>query len=370
MNVDRKALKAALAASKRVTSARPGIPALLGVKIEAGAHGLTLTTTDLEASWSAMIPGGTEYHWAALVPRAMLAEAVKNGPDRIIMRPDDHGGIIIGSGTLRGLPLADFPNLPEPGGVVAVVDAAELRNGLRIVTPAASGDAARPVLTGVFAEITPDTVTLTATDSYRLHHVEVTAEPVDYLNPHGAAAIIPARVLVALERIIGAKGSGPVTITADDSHVGFILPDGTRIGSRIIEGTYPNYQQLIPDADLAGTITATYGPDLSDVLERAGTFARDTTPVRFTFRAGIGIDVSASSPDLGSFAEPYPAPEVSEDVACAFNPFYLGQALAAFGAGTFAVRDGLKPGMVRPFAGSGFALVMPVRLPAPVEVAA
>lgn len=373
VNVDRKALKAALLAAKRATSSRPGIPALTGVKITATAHGFELVTTDLEAAYVGHVEAtGFGGSWTRLVGRAVLADAIASGPDRIEVDAAGAGGLTVGSATFRGLPVDDFPNLPEPGPVCAVVDAQELRAALAIVEPAASGDYARPIITGVLFEVGDaqgsGTIGLTATDSYRLHHAEVTgATDVGSL---GFAPVIPARVLAALGKMIGAKTSGTVTIDRESngSSVGFTLPDGSRIASRVIEGQFPNYRQLIPDADAAGTVTATYGPALVDVLTRAATMARDTTPVRFDFAAGR-IEVSASSPDLGTFAETIDAPEVAEAVTVAFSPVYLGTALAAFGSGTFAVRDGLKPGMVRPLDGPAFALVMPVRLPAPVAEA-
>lgn len=373
MLVNRKSLKAALTAAKRTAPPyRYGAPVLQCVRLDAGAGSIRLEATDLEATYRATVPAEGSGSWAAIVPFKVLAEAVKSGPDMLeIHAAASLGGgfdhVKVGAGSIRvGAPVEDWPMIPDAHPHVATIPSAALADLVRIVGPAASDDGARPVLTGIYLEgSTAGSIGATATDSYRLHHHEAAGSLRDF------KAIVPARVLRAVAAAIGRKGTGAVVIRLDEGRITFDLQDGTTIGSRVIEGEFPNYRQLVPSD--AGDGRIENGPAFRAAVKAAGAYAVDTRPVTVSVDAA-GVDVSASSPEAGDYSERLEASGSSIDVTAGFNAEYLGDALEAIGDGTLYLRSGLKPCMALP-AGSHpygtwatWALVMPVRLPA-VEAA-
>jgi len=382
MLVGTKDLRGAISAVGSAVSSRPGIPALTGVKVDAEPGRVTFTATDLETSVVLELEAEPETAgetWAALVPLKPFKEAArafKGG--RFSFHPDGAGALVVnGSGSLRLLVLEDFPTLERVGELVAVLDAERFRSLVRSVEPACSDDAARPVLTGAYLELGGDgSVTLTATDSYRLHSGSMAGASVE------RSAIVPGRALAAVAKAIGAKGAGTVRVrTIGESALGFELElegkPATSYVSRVIEGEFPNYRQLIPEpyrpGDGGGELH--FEPAaLVEAIGNAAPYCRDTSPMRLRFDAG-GVRISASSPDLGEYvAEVGGCDWSGDDLTVAFNPTYLGGCVSALEGASGPVlylRDGLKPGVVRA-PGDGLArvaLVMPVRMPAAVEPA-
>ena len=141
--------------------------------------------------------------------------------------------------------------------------------------------------------------------------------------------------------------------------------ESMRLTTRLIEGEFPNYRQLLPDTHESRLTVSRQ--QLLDAVRRVGLLARDTTPVRLEFNA-LGVKLSSSSPDLGQAVETVEARYEGEDLTVAFNPQYLIDGLtAAVGESIrLDVRDGLKPGVVHGESDGYTYLVMPVRLPAAV----
>ncbi|HEX9123019.1 MAG TPA: DNA polymerase III subunit beta [Actinomycetota bacterium] len=361
---DRDALSEALQIVQRGVSSRPGIPALTGVLIEAGAEGaLTLTTTDLEVSARLSIEVQVQEQGIALVPARLLADTVKSLSDAPVEFEADQGQARIRcaayEGSLRLLPAEDFPSLQPPSGTRVVVDAPTFAEAVGQVTRAASRDEARPVLTGVLVEVSREGLTLVSTDSYRLAVRELVATA-----GGEARVIVPERAMSEAGRAAGGVEKGEVQLFADESQVSFQIGQ-LMLTSRLIEGEFPNYRQLLPEAyDSRLTVSR---QQLIDAVRRVGLLARDTSPVRLEFNA-LGVKLSSSSPDLGQAVEAVEARYEGEELTAAFNPGYLADGLAAATGESvrLEVRDGLKPGIVRGESDDFTYLVMPVRLPTPV----
>jgi DNA polymerase III subunit beta len=361
---DRDALSEALQIVQRGVSSRPGIPALTGVLMEAESGGrLTLTTTDLEVSARLAVDVQVNEEGTILVPARLLADMVKSLSDAPVDFDADQGQARIScaayEGSLRLLPAEDFPCLQGPAGTKVVVEASRFAEAVSQVARAASRDEARPVLTGVLVEVNREGVTLVATDSYRLAVRELTA------TAEGEAkAIVPERAMSEAGRAASAEEKGEVELFLDASQVSFRV-GALSLTSRLIEGEFPNYRQLLPEAYESRLIVGRQL--LIDAVRRVGLLARDTTPVRMEFNA-LGVRLSSSSPDLGQAVEAVEAKYEGEDVTAAFNPTYLADGLAAAVGDSvrLEVRDGLKPGIVKGEGEEFTYLVMPVRLPAPV----
>jgi DNA polymerase-3 subunit beta len=362
---DRDALSEALQTVQRGVSSRPGIPALTGVLMEASDDGrLTLTTTDLEVSARLSVDVQVQEAGIALVPARLVGDTVKSLSDAPVEFETDQSQARLRcahyEGSLRLLPAEDFPGLQDPGGTLISVEAGKFAEAVSQVGRAASRDEARPVLTGVLLEISREGVVLVATDSYRLAIRDLVAT-----SSAEAKAIVPERALSEAGRAASADEKGTVELSVDESQVSFRV-GSLMLTSRLIEGEFPNYRQLLPDTHESRLSVSRQ--QLLDAVRRVGLLARDTTPVRLEFNA-LGVKLSSSSPDLGQAVETVEARYEGEDLTVAFNPQYLADGLtAATGESVrLDVRDGLKPGVVRGDGDEFTYLVMPVRIPAPVS---
>jgi len=360
---DRDAFSEALQTVQRAVSSRPGIPALSGVLLNAVGDELILATTDLEVSARLRLPVQVQREGVALVPARLLADMVKSF-DQAPVDFEEQGGqarIVCNNyeGTLRCLPAEDFPALQEPSGTRVSVRATELGEGITQVARAASRDEARPILTGVLLEVSREGLTMVATDSYRLAVRELTAT-----SEGEAKALVPERALSEVGRAAAGDEKGQAELFVDQSQVAF-RTGGLTLTSRLIEGEFPNYRQLLPERYENQLVASR--PQLIDAVRRVGLLARESSPVKLEFNA-LGVRLSSSSPDLGGAVESVEAVYEGEDLTAAFNPGYLVDGLtAAVGERVrLEVRDGLKPAVVRGDGEAFVYLAMPVRLPAPV----
>src|ERR671934_1406731 len=299
----------------------------------------------------------------ALVPARLLADTVKSLSDAPVEVETDQAQARIRcaayEGSLRLLPAEDFPALQPPSGTEIAVQGSVFAEAVPQVARAASRDEARPVLTGVLLEVSREGVTLVATDSYRLAVRDLVAT-----SAGEAKAIVPERALSEAGRAAQAVEKGEIRLLVDESKISFQI-GGLTLTSRLIEGEFPNYRQLLPEA-YENRLTVSRQL-LLDAVKRVGLLARDTSPVRLEFNA-LGVKLSSSSPDLGQAVEAVEARYEGEEITAAFNPNYLADGLsAATGESVrLEVRDGLKPGIVRGESDEFTYLVMPVRLPTPV----
>ena len=360
---DRDVLSEALQTIQRAVSSRPGIPALAGVLMNASGGELTLAATDLEVSARLRLEVQVQQEGVTLVPARLLADMVKSF-EAAPVEFEEQGGqarILCSNyeGTVRCLPAEDFPALQDPSGIRVTVKGSELAEGIGQVGRAASRDEARPILTGVLLEVSREGLTMVATDSYRLAMRELTA------TAEGEGrAIVPERALSEAGRAAASDGGGQAELFLDQSQVAFRMGTLT-LGSRLIEGDFPNYRQLLPE-QYENRLVAPRA-QLIDALRRVGLLARESSPVKLEFNA-LGVRLSSSSPDLGGAVEVVKAEYEGEDITVAFNPGYLVDGLSASVGERvhLEVRDGLKPAIVKGEGEAFLYLAMPVRLPAPV----
>ncbi|MGH3393763.1 MAG: DNA polymerase III subunit beta, partial [Streptosporangiaceae bacterium] len=210
--VEREALGEAVAWVARELPARPVIPVLSGLLMQASAAGLTLSCFDYEVSARVTVAAEVEEPGTALVPGRLLAEITRSLPPRDVefSSPDDMLRVACGSAEfeLVSLPVEEYPGLPEPPALAGTVDGGVLAAAAAQVVPSASRDDTLPMLTGVCLDVSGTEMTRAATDRYRL---AVRAVPWTPAVPGlRAAALVPARTLADVAR---AMGPGvPVTI--------------------------------------------------------------------------------------------------------------------------------------------------------------
>lgn len=324
-------LTAALSLVSRAVSSRPTHPVLANVLLAADkATGrLSLTGFDLSLGIQASLPAAVETSGAATLPARLLADIVSRLPEGVpvTLTVDSDAATITslsGSYELRGLPASDYPDLPlQQSGQPVTLDAEALLSGLRSTLFACSSDEAKQLLTGVHLQLTADGLECAATDGHRL---AVMTLPMEH-SGDAFALTIPARSLKELDRLVGSSG-GSLQLFSDKGQA-VIVSDGHVLTTRILEGVYPNYRQLIP-ASFSRSIVINRRALLA-ALDRVSVLADSHTNV-VKLEADPGTDrvtVRADAQDLGRGSESLAAVITGEAITVAFNVRYLIDGLKA-----------------------------------------
>jgi DNA polymerase-3 subunit beta len=360
---ERDALAEAVSTAYRAVASRTGaLPVLSGLQVALRAGEVELTGSDLELTIRARVPADVEGEGRAVLVARLLADTMaKLEHDRVTVEiAEEQAKIAAGRfrSEIRTLAASDFPRLPEPEGDPVTVAGPPLAEGLRQVVPAASRDDARPILTGVLVAATAEGVRLVATDSYRLGLRDLAGLS---LLPEGRKVLVGAKGLGELQRLISDQD---VEVFLGERHVTFRLGT-TELTARLIEGDFPNYQQLIP-AGYPNKLTVDRD-SLTHAVERVslvGGTNRDSAPIRLAM-SGDGLELSATAQDVGQSYEPVEAKFEGTDVTVAFNSRFLLDGVEAAGSAEITIEtiDPLKPAVLRGSSAADFLyLLMPVRI--------
>ncbi|MGD0980394.1 MAG: DNA polymerase III subunit beta [Solirubrobacteraceae bacterium] len=360
-----------LQTAARIASSRSAVQALSGVKLDVSANALELRATDMEVGLRLRIPAEDTAPGTAVLPARLLLDIVRALPSAQValeLRPADQAVTLV-SGTavfdLRTLRSEDFPHLPESPAVSVTLDAAAFIDTVARVARSASRDDTRPVLTGILVSASDSSLRMVATDSYRLS-VKTTqlAEPV--ATPFEAN--VPARALQELARIAQQTAAEQIGVARLDNQVVFTLAGAggeesdALLSSRLIDGQFPNFQQLLPESAEHELLVAREG--LVDVVRRISLLAQKNAPLRLGFSPGE-LRVSAQTPDVGEAHETVPLSFDGEPFEIGFNPEFLRDGLESVESQEIVIKlsSPLRPGLIESADGSGFVyLVMPIRL--------
>jgi DNA polymerase III subunit beta len=365
LSVSRDSLSGALQLVGRAVSTRGTLPSLGGILLIAGDGSLTLRATDMElALTSALDDANTERDGTVLLPGRLFADVVRSLPPGEValeLRSEERDVEIAAGGArfhLRTLPADDFPRLPELEGETAKLPGAPLAETIDLVARAASRDEVRPILTGVLLQAEATALTMVATDSYRLSvkHTELDGAVTQTLE-----ANVPARALRELARIIGAEGAEEVEIALPRNQAVFRVA-GVVLSSRLIEGQFPSWRQLIPETFEHEVRLPR--EEFLEIARRISQLAQRNAPLRLAFAEGE-VTVAAETPDIGDASEAMPAPYSGEPLEIAFNPQFLVEGIESVPTEQIAIQlsSPLRPGLLRPVDGDDFSyLVMPIRL--------
>jgi DNA polymerase III subunit beta len=365
LSISRDTFLTALQVVSRAVSSRAAIPSLSGVKLTATSGELTLSATDAELGLTMTVSDLTiESDGTLLLPGRLLGDVVRNLPGgevSLALRPEQ-GDVELTAGSarfhLRTLAADDFPRLPGFEGEPAKLPAGPLAETIDRVARAASRDEVRPILTGVLLRVEGATLTMVATDSYRLSvkHTEL-ERPL----PEPIEANVPARALRELARIIAQEGPDDVSISLARNQAVF-QSGSVVLFSRLIEGQFPSWRQLIPESFEHEVRLPR--EELVDVARRVSQLAQRNAPLRFAFAEGE-LTVAAETPEVGDASEALPAPYSGEPLEIAFNPQFLIEGLESVEGDELAIKlsSPLRPGLLQPVGREDFSyLVMPIRL--------
>lgn len=350
----------------RVASTRSAVQALSGVMISA-EEGSTpeLRATDMEIGLSVPLKAETERPGSVVLPARLLLDVARSLPaDEITLElrsSEQDVELISGPATfhLRTLRAEDFPTLPTPSPETRLALPLEaFVQTVSRVARSASRDETRPVLTGILMSASGQELRMVATDSYRLSVKETALE-----SPLQGSleANVPARALQELARIAQQVPSESLSVSVGQNQVVFELGEIV-LSSRLIDGQFPNYRQLLPESvehelRLAST-------ELTDVVRRISLLALKNAPLRLSFSEGT-LTVSAQTPDVGEASESVPVPFHGEPFEIGFNPEFLRDGLESIESEELMLKliSPLRPGLIEsPDTGDFVYLIMPIRL--------
>jgi len=362
-----------LSTVSRAVSPRSTLPVLANVLIATDEGRLRLSATNLEMGITCWIGAKIEEEGSTTVPSRTLADLVGTMPDpqvSLTLEPRTQTlNVRSGSSTndIKGIDAQEFPPLPVPDFSDAInINVADFKEMIHQVAFAASTDEARPVLMGVLLKVEKDSVIMAAADGFRL---SVRTATLSSLAAQPVSAIIPARALSELARIASdgeqmiqmviPKGRGQVVFRVKDAE----------LVSQLIDGTFPDYQQIIPRSYKSRTLVST--ASLLKACKQAEIFAREgSNVVRMNIKNSGElqpgeVEISAHSEETGSNETIVEATVDGIPLLIAFNVKFLREVLEVIKTPNVAVETSAPnaPGVVKPVGEDGFIhVIMPMHL--------
>src|SRR5882724_6602866 len=305
ITVSKDELAAKLGVVARGVSTRTTVLVLGGIQLRAEAGQLHLAATDMEVSLRATVEAQVADEGTVVVPGKLLLDIARSLPDSevAIEHKPEEAVVVVTAGTanyrLHTYSAEDFPRLPEVNtDALYAIEREALVETVARVGRSASRDESRPVLTGILVRFEPGKLVMAATDSYRLSVKETALEgTVPELE-----AIVPARALTELARI--GQGAEQIELGVHENQVVFGV-DGIWLTTRRIDGQFPNYKQLVPEAFEYEVPLPR--EELLDVVRRVSVMAQRNSPLRLRFAEGE-LTVSAQTQDVGEARESLPVP--------------------------------------------------------------
>lgn len=330
--VEQHALADAVNWVSRSLSNRPIMTALLGIVIDVKADEVFLTGSDLETSSKVHFPADVSEVGKVLVPGKLLAEISRSLPNKPVTVQLVGSRVLVTSGTakftLPTLSLNEYPNLPELPETIGIIASDLFATAVAQVAIAAGRDDSLPTLTGIHIEIDHDTITLAATDRYRLAVREVQWQAI---QPNlSTSALLRARTLAdAAKSLVSAKAISLSLnpIAANERLAGFIS-EGKSMSSRMLDGTFPPFKHLLPQE-----ISTTAVVEVSSFLEsvrRVALVTDKTVPLRLQFSDST-LELEAGAGEEAQATEAIEIQLIGEPITIAFNPVFLADGLQAVG---------------------------------------
>jgi DNA polymerase III subunit beta len=349
--VQRDALAEAVTWVARALPTRPVVPVLAGLLLRAeredqnqrGSNGpgwLTASCFDYEVSARMRVRAEVAEPGVFLVPGRLLVEIVRSLPGQPVEFGDDPDGISVTCGeasfAVASLPSAEYPELPELPQLAGTADGGALATAIGQVTPAASRDDTLPMLTAVNVELAGTTMTLAATDRYRLAVRELGWNPAPgFGDADRVSLLVPARTLSDAAKMMSAGTDVRIMLRPDGNRAGVASTAGgagaaeamigfdageRRLTARLLAGEFVRYRSRFPDefgctADLPAEAFA-------EAVRRVALVAERGTPVQLTFAPGR-VTVGAATQGQARARESVPADFVGDEPVIAFSPHYL-----------------------------------------------
>ncbi len=365
LSVSRETFLAKLGVAVRGVSTRSAIQTLAGVHLRVSGTTLELEATDMELGVRVSLEANDTSDGSVVIPGRLLLDVVRSLPrDDLSLeyRSSQQDVEVVSGGAvfhLRTLPPEDFPKLPDPPPDDSLkVPAGAFVEVIGRVARSASRDETRPHLTGVLVTVNGSELRMVATDSYRLSVKETNLSEA---LTGSLEANVPARTLQELARVASSAEVDEIRVAARENQVVFAVGD-TMLSSRLVEGRFPNYQQLLPES--YEHELRIERAEILEVVRRMSLLAQKNAPLRLAFSEGA-LEVSAQTPDVGEASESLPVPFKGEPFEIGFNPEFFRDGLESAESDELVLKliSPLRPGLIQSGDEGGFLyLVMPIRL--------
>jgi DNA polymerase III subunit beta len=369
LSVMQENLARGLSVVSRAVSSRSTLPVLANVLLRTEDAGLKLTATNLEIGITSWVPGKIEVEGSLTVPARLLTDVVGGLPagERVDLEVENGSTLHIRAGRtqarLRGIDAEEFPVIPAAGErPTTKVTQKLLRHALGEVAFAAASDEARPILTGVLTRFHGDKLTLAAADNYR---IAVKTLPI-LQAVEDTSIVVPARSYQELMRILTETDETVDILMAPAKSQVIFHVEGTELVSRLIDGQFPNYQQVLPASWSTRALV-----DREDLLKAVrlsaliASSAANVIRLRVAEDGSTGITIVAAA-DVGDTEGQVEAAVEGDGVTIAFNARYLVEALQNVEGDRLALEMSgpLSPGVLKPVDDDQYVhVIMPVRTP-------
>jgi DNA polymerase III subunit beta len=337
--VERDVLADAVAWAARSLPVRPSVPVLAGLLIETAPDdgGLVLSSFDYETSARATLPANVSEEGRALVSGRLLADICRSLPARPVEMSTEGSKVSLTCGkarfSLQTMPVEEYPSLPEMPQATGTVRSELFAAAVAQAVTAAGRDDMLPVLTGVRIEIEGDSISLLATDRFRLSLRELQWEPGS--TGISAAALVPARVLADTAKSLTSGTEVTIALSSSAAGEGIIGFEGAagggmrRTTTRLLDGEFPKVRTLFPSNHT--TVVRIDRSTLVDSVKRVSLVAERNTAVQLAFTGGL-LKLDAGSGEEALATEEIEAQVKGEDITTGFNPQFLLDGLTAFDA--------------------------------------
>lgn len=361
ITVTQRALHRALSGASRVAQQRTQLPILNNILLRTDGTQLQVAATNLELAVDFRVGAKVDKQGSITVPAKLVSEFISQLPDEPVRLEVDANKLHIHSGnyrsTVNGIAADEFPELPslEPGSVKVPVQADTFKQAVSQVIGAASADTTRPILTGIYIHTHKGQLYLVGTDGYRLAERKLSA------NTGDINAITPTPTLQEILRLIDEK-TGDITLYFSDTSLQAEFEDVT-VTSRLIDGSYPDYRQLIPAS--SDTSISLPKEDLLRVVKIASLFARDSGGgiTLESSKDNKKVSIHSITSEVGENTSEADLTEVTNDGSITLNSRYLLEALANIDSKkvSFRFSGSGAPSVLTPEKGDILYVIMPLK---------
>ncbi|RXZ71470.1 DNA polymerase III subunit beta [Agromyces albus] len=329
--VNRDVFSEAVSFAVKLLPQRTTLPILSGVLIEANDGGLVLSSFDYEVSSQTEIQADVEETGTVLVSGRLLAEIAGRLPNAPVRIATEESRITVSCGTatftLLSMPVEEYPSIPEIGAESGVVPAEEFAAAVAQVAVAASRDDVTPVITGVQLEVRENSLSLVATDRYRVAVREINWDGGTVASEETMTALVPARTLQEVGKTFGHSGTISVAITSrDDRELIAFSADKKTVTSLLIKGNFPPVRRLFPETvdNYAVMNTA----ELIEATRRVALVLEREAALRYSFSAD-GLTLEAIGSEQAQASETIDAILTGDDTVVSLKPQFLLDGLGA-----------------------------------------
>jgi DNA polymerase III subunit beta len=321
LTISREKLQEGLAAVTASVPAKTTLPVLANILMETTERGIRLSATDLDIAVTTEVVADVEASGAVTIPAKKLSDIARElPPSPVKMAAVGEQRITLECGRARfkllGLPRDEFPTFPTVRFAEGWrIKSSDLQKVISHTAFAVSTEESRPILNGVLWELRADRMSMVATNGHRLAKMDV---PLESEAGPSSDLIVPPKALEQVRRLFPAEEE--LEVARGENHLGFRSPF-TSVFTRLIEGPYPNYEQVIP-RDNDRVAVADKGA-LASALKRMSVIASDQTHrIRLSFNSGM-LKFSVQTPDLGEAQDELPIRYTGDQLDIGFNASYL-----------------------------------------------